>query len=129
MFKKFINDTSGNFSTMMAGSILTLFGAIGLSVDYMAMTNISTQLQAASDRAALIAASSTHLSDADRINAANISFLNISSGSGNVVSQFDFTGDRITVSAQLDYKPVILGILGQGTQTIGVSSATPSFNT
>ena len=111
---------------MMAGSVLTLFGAIGLSVDYLAMTDISSQLQAATDRAALIAASSSHLSEADRIIAANNSFLNISGGSGTVVSQYDFTEDTIVVSAQLEYNPIILGIFGHGTQTIGVSSTTPN---
>ena len=126
MLKRLWEDKSGNFGSMMAGALLLLMGGVGLSLDYMAMTDISAELQSATDRAALIASSSAHLSEADRIKAANISFINLSSASGTINSHFDFTEDTIIVSAQLDYKPIILGIFGHGTQSIGVTSATPN---
>ena len=128
MWKKFINDKSGNFSIMMAGSVLMLLGALGLSVDYMAMTDISDRLQAATDRAALIAAQSTHLSQEESIIAANESFadFDLESATSEIVSSYEFNNDTILVSAQLNYRPLLLGILGHGEQTVSVSSTTPN---
>ena len=128
MWKKFINDKSGNFSMMMAGSVLMLLGALGLSFDYMAMTDMSARLQAATDRAALIAAYSTHLNQDESIIAANESFadLEFDSGTSEIVSSYEFNSETIRVAAQLNYRPLFLGVLGYGEQRISVSSTTPN---
>ena len=126
MFKKFLNDTAGNFSMMMAGGVLALIGGIGLSVDYMAMTDISAELQAATDRAALIAAQSSGLSEAERIEAANSSFQNLEGSLGEISTSYGFDDDIITVASQVNYRPIIMGILGHGSQTIRTSAQTPN---
>jgi len=49
MLKTFKKDISGNFSIVGATMLLGLMGAVGLSVDYMAMTDSRAQLQSATD--------------------------------------------------------------------------------
>ena len=85
-------------------------------------------MQAATDRAALIAAQSTHLSQEESIIAANESFadFDLESATSEIVSSYEFNNDTILVSAQLNYRPLLLGVLGHGEQTVSVSSTTPN---
>jgi len=53
MLTAFKKDISGNFSIAGATMLLALMGAVGLSVDYMAMTDNRAQLQSAADAALL----------------------------------------------------------------------------
>jgi len=106
--------------------MLALIGGIGLSIDYMAMTDISAELQAATDRAALIAAQSSDLSEAERIESANSSFQNLEGSLGEISSSYGFDDDIITVASQVSYKPIIMGIFGHGSQTIRTSAKTPN---
>lgn len=123
MLKFFIRDISGNFSAMGAFVMLALMGGIGLAVDYTEMTNVSARLQSATDNAVLRAAQANSSNEAESIRIGDESFLSVEASDGAVTRQYDFQAGRVSLISQLEYKPLIMGILGFGTQTISVSSS------
>ena len=128
MLSNLIKDTSGNFSVMMATGVLVLLGATGLSVDYLAMTNISTRLQSANDSAVLMAAQAVHLSESEAIEIADGSFLEVESSDGAVTRKYEFSNTGVNLVSHLEYDPVIMGVMGFGAQTISVSSSALTSN-
>lgn len=52
---KFKNSTSGNFGALLAVTLVPLLGAVGLSVDFSAISNTKSKLQNAVDAGALFA--------------------------------------------------------------------------
>ena len=125
MIKKFLKDTSGNFGAMMAGSLLMLIGAIGLSVDYIGMTDQAAQLQGAVDGAALAAALSGGTNEADVRSASDALFASLKSQGVSVTSEYVFTEGSIIVTAHSTYVPRIMNVLGFGARTISTSAEVP----
>ena len=128
MLKKFKTDISGNFSVMMAIGLLILLGAVGLSVDYVAMTNISAKLQSANDGAVLTAAQAGHLNESEAIRIADESFRTLESSDRVITRKYEFSNTGVNLVSYLEYDPVIMGVLGFGAQTISVSSTALTAN-
>ena len=110
---------------MMAGGALALMGGIGLSVDYMAMTDQAAQMQAAVDSAALAAALSEETEEADIELAADELFDSLRSQNINVESDYIFNNGNITVNATSIYRPRIMNIFGFGARPINATATAP----
>jgi len=104
---------------MAAASIFTLMGGIGLSVDYLGMTERSAELQAAVDAAALAAVLSGEDNEAS-VRLASDDYFNALRDRGiSVTSEYLIDENSITVKARTSYQPRIMGIFGFGRQNIG----------
>ena len=125
MLKKFLKNTSGNFSVMMGASALVLIGGIGLSVDYMAATDYAQQLQAAADGAALAAVLSDEVDESEIRRHSDELFQSLRNQGLTVNSEYVFTDTAITVKAQTTYTPQIMSIFGFGKQNLSVSATVP----
>lgn len=72
--RKFYDAKEGNFAAIFALTMVPLFGAVGMAIDYARMENAYSQMQNAADTAALAGAglkASTTISDDDVIEYAN----------------------------------------------------------
>lgn len=125
MFKKYWQDTSGNFSTMAVLASLTIIGGVGLSVDYLGLTQASARLQSAADAAAIAAV----ISGEDDLDAIRLI-------SEDAVQPFELDGFDIQISPELtdgsiithataQYTPQIMGIFGFGRQTLRAKAESP----
>ena len=125
MLKRFWENTSGNFSMMMAGSVLALMGGIGLSVDYLGMTQASANLQSAADGAVLAAALSGE-DDQQRAILIGDEVVETFRVDGlDVTTEYEFTDDSIIVRAYASYTPQIMNVFGFGNRTISAMAEAP----
>lgn len=125
MLKAFKKNNSGNFSLMGATVFLALIGAVGLSVDYMAMTDNRAQLQSAAD-AALLAAATSGVTDDDKLEEIANEALNRALGEGLEASvEYSYPEDRMVITAKMLYQPKIMNIFGFDTRNLSVTSAIP----
>lgn len=109
----------------MAGGFLTLMGALGLSVDYLGMTQASAQLQSAADGAILAAALSGE-DDVARIKLIGDETLaTFESDSFDIKTEYEFTDDSIIVRASTNYTPQIMNIFGFGHQRLSAIAEAP----
>ena len=125
MLKQFWKNTSGNFSMMMAGSVLALMGGVGLSVDYLGMTQASANLQAAADGAVLAVALSGEDDQQRAIRFGDDVVETFRVGGLNVTNQYEFTENSIIVRASASYTPQIMGVFGFGNRTLSAMAEAP----
>ena len=110
---------------MFAGAVLTLVGGVGLTVDYLGMTDSAANLQSAVDGAALAAAlASNKDQEAIKLSAEEL-FGPLRAQGQNVTTEYVFKSDSIIVKAKTVYEPRIMGILGFGARTLSVKAAVP----
>jgi len=125
MFKKYLKDTAGNFSTMMAGLFFTLMGGVGLSVDYLGMTDSAANLQSAVDAAVLAAVLADDDDQTAVISFAEETFEVYRLQGQNIKAEYTFTEDSIIISAETVYSPRIMGLLGFGDQKLSTKAEAP----
>lgn len=125
MLKKFLKNTSGNFSLMMGGAFLMLMGGIGLSVDYLGMTETSANLQSAVD-AATIAAVLSGEDNQEKVKLiAAESFEAYRQQGLNIKPSFVFGENSLIIKAETVYTPRVMGLIGFGSRTISAKAESP----
>ena len=122
--QRFGRDKRGNVSIIFALTAIPVFGMVALAVDYGRAVNAKTQLQNATDSAALIAVRLTGGDEQARIEAAKKTFAaNYRPyGQAQVAPSVVFDGGTVRVTAT-DYVPTsIAGLAGLSEFTVNAQS-------
>lgn len=123
--KQFVKDTSGNFASMFAISMIPLFGLAGMAIDYSSASRIKTQMQIAADAAALSAIVEFHQGGNRDQQALATDFFN-ANYNGNVPvstsTSLNSSQNEIQITSDADVPTTLLGILGKSKFDVTVTS-------
>jgi len=122
MFKKYLLNTSGNFSIMFSVAVGALLIGVGAAMDISGATSQRTSVQAMSDAAVLAAVSSKKekLKDLKEIVAESLAANNTE----GLILDWDLKvdGDNVTLVVNSVYDTQIMGFIGKDKMDIGVLS-------
>lgn len=128
MLKKYLLNTSGNFSIIMSIVIATLFIGAGAAIDMLGATSEKSTLQNMSDAAVLAAVSSGE----DQIDQLKTIAENHLHANNTQELNFDWElipdGDEVILRVTSLYGTKMMGFVGQDTLDVSVLSAAPLSN-
>ena len=112
MFKRYLNDTSGQFAIMFAVCATAMIIAAGSAVDMIGIQKQKTQLQALTDSAVLAAAAAKtdNIGDLKKIAQAALEANNPTAR--NIDLKLSLNGEIIQVAASYRYTTQLMGIVG-----------------
>lgn len=123
-WKRFWLTTRGDTAIIFALSLIPMLLASGMAFDYSRAIAFKTRLQSALDAGALAAAASTRLSDAERTKLATASFnenIGAFAAELKVRPTVTITGDKVSMSADVNYPTSFLRIVGVDAISVGNS--------
>ena len=132
MFKKYLNNTSGNFGIMFGLAATGLLMGVGVAVDFAGMTSQRQKLQNYIDAAVLAAATSEtkDLTELQKVVDERIALMNIDGW--DISAPVSIVGDDVVIDASSKYSAVLMGpalkLLGndtEGKMKVGASTAAP----
>lgn len=125
MFRRFLNDTTGQFAIMFAGFATVLILGAGTAVDVIGIQKSKSDLQALTDAAVLAAASSKSDNVAELMKLAQAAIdANVADSKG-IKIQLNVVDDIIKVSGSTNYDTQLMGILGMKTLPVTALSEAP----
>ncbi|MEE9348003.1 MAG: pilus assembly protein TadG-related protein, partial [Robiginitomaculum sp.] len=129
MFKRFIKNTSGNMTIMMAGALVLLLLVIGVAIDYSSMTSKKVSYQAYADAAVLGAARSneTDIAIIESAASAHVNALNTSSDSLSITANLSNAG-KVQINVDGTYNPTFLSIFGYSSIPISATAESALAN-
>lgn len=130
VMNKFCKNISGNMAVLTSFLAIPMFGAAGLALDYSALSNTKTQMQAAADAAALAAALEFSEKQDESDIAENAKKFFVANGlNSSFYSQSEVTGELkgtfVEVTATANVPTYLMGVMGfNDTKVHVVSQAT-----
>jgi len=119
--RKLAAHSGGNVSILLAIAAVPLFMGAGAAIDYIRAMRAQTELQAASDSAAL-AAARLDTDDPEERKAAGITYFQSNfqiAGFGSIVPEVSVDADKVVVTATLNYPTSFMGLAGIAAMEIG----------
>lgn len=136
MLKRYLLNTSGNFSIMFALFSTVLVLGTGIAVDFAGMTSQRQKLQNYIDAAVLAAVTSDteDLTELQQIVDERIALMN--TDGWDITAPIRLDGDDLVIDAQTKYNTILMGAAvqllggeGDGRMSVGTSTASPLLKT
>ena len=124
LFKRYIDNTSGQFAIMVAVCLTGLLICIGSAIDMIGMQKHRNELQALTDGAAL-AAASLKTDNISEMKKAADAVLVANSTDKAIKLNLSVRGEDIIVEASLPYSTQLMGIVGIGKLPVSATSEAP----
>jgi len=119
--RKLARQTSGNVSILLALGALPLLLGAGAAIDYIRAIRVQTELQAATDSAAL-AAAMTDTDDPEERKLAGATYFQSNfqnTGFGSIAPAITVDADKVVVSVTFDYPTSFMSLAGIAAMQIG----------
>jgi Flp pilus assembly protein TadG len=124
VLKSFIEDRNGNFAILASVMSIPLLLAVGLSVDYVNISRIKSELQQSIDSAALAVAREGDGISQAQANAIAARFMNENFRLPHSVPTVTISGANVLVSSMADVPINFGGLFGSPTVNIGANATT-----
>jgi len=112
LYKKFLNDTSGQFAVMTSIFAVPLILCVGVAIDSAVLHNKTAGLQSALDSAALAAVIPGNMTNSEREDYAKEIFLENFTTDDSVTVDVVATPSRVDITGTLKKKTIFMGING-----------------
>jgi Flp pilus assembly protein TadG len=126
LFKRFAKSEAGNVAIMLGLSLVPMFAAAGVAIDFLRYTAMQTEMQAALDSATLSAAVARNATDSQRVKIGEDNFAaNMKQGEGLQVTSttsFDIKNGSVVGHADAIMATSILAAVGINSAEVVASS-------